>query len=122
MNNWFCYMELTTDDLDASDEFYSQLFDWKMSDMPGAQIPYRMIDTGQEPAGGMMKLPMPDVPKAWTMYVEVEDLDASLLQVVELGGKVLMGKSPVPEQGWFGLVQDPQGAVLGLWETKKAEA
>lgn len=118
MNNWFCYMELTTDDLDGSQEFYKKLFDWKISDMSSAKIPYRMIDTGQEPAGGMMKPPMPDVPTAWTMYVEVADLEASLAQVAELGGKVLLGKQPVPESGWFAIVQDPQGAVFGLWQNK----
>ncbi len=118
MNNWFCYLELTTDDLDGAEEFYGKLFNWKMSDMPGAQVPYRMIDTGQEPAGGMMKLPVPELPVAWTMYVEVEDVEASAAQVTELGGKVLMGKQAVPEHGWFAIVQDPRGAVFGLWQNK----
>jgi len=29
---------------------------------------------------------------------------------------VIMGKTPIPNMGAFGIIADPTGAYLGLWE------
>ncbi|MCB2186371.1 MAG: VOC family protein [Deltaproteobacteria bacterium] len=116
MGNPFCYLELTTADLEQAKQFYGQLFDWKLSQMPGLNLPYAMVDPGREPFGGMMKSPLPEIPNAWTIYVEVADVAQACQQVRELGGKLLVEKREVPGYGFFAIAQDPQGATFGLWE------
>ena len=119
MPNPFCFMELTSRDLDGAKEFYGQLFDWQISPLPSAKIPYLMVDTGAEPGGGILPPQTPNMPNTWLMYVLVDDVAASTDKVRELGGKVLLEKSPVPGTGWYAVMADPQGAVFGLWENKK---
>jgi predicted enzyme related to lactoylglutathione lyase len=115
MGNRFCHLELTTDNVAGAKEFYTKLFDWKLSEYPSPDMPYTMIDTGQEPGGGMMSLPDPQVPVCWTMYVEVADVAATCAKVRELGGQVEKGPEDIPGVGTFAIVGDPQGAVFGIW-------
>lgn len=118
MGNPFCWVELTTENLEQAKEFYSQIFAWSLSEFQGAKIPYFFVNTGGQTKGGMMALPAPEVPTAWTMYVLVEDVAATCQQIQDLGGRVLKAKSSVPDMGWYAVVADPQGAVFGLWEEK----
>ena len=49
---------------------------------------------------------------SWDIYVTVDDVDATVASVTELGGKVLRAAFDIPEVGRFCVVQDPQGAVI----------
>lgn len=51
-----------------------------------------------------------------TVYVGVEDLRTSLQKVKELGGKVIVEPMPIPGFGEFAMFQDPDGAMMGLFE------
>ena len=50
-------------------------------------------------------------------YVDVEDIDAAMARIVEAGGKVVVARQEVPGMGAFGLFEDPEGRVLGVWQT-----
>ena len=60
MPNPFCHVELNTTDLKKAKDFYSQLFNWKLEDMPDGS--YTMIRVGEGTGGGMMKNPVPGAP------------------------------------------------------------
>ena len=51
------------------------------------------------------------------VVVDVESIDATLERVTELGGSTVLGKQPVGEMGFAAYVRDPEGNVVGLWET-----
>ena len=116
MANTFCHIELTTGNLGAAKEFYGSLFDWKLDDMDMGDGSYTTIDTGEEPGGGMMTTPAPEVPTAWMVYVRVADVAAAAARAEELGGQVHMGKTPIPGHGFFAMIADPTGGVIGVWE------
>ena len=118
MGNPFCWVELTTHNVDGAREFYSKLFDWQVNpfDMPGGT--YQVIDTGSEPGGGIVGLPEPGIQTGWTQYIQVDDIQDSCAKVSELGGKVWKGPFEVPEVGRLAIVCDPQGAFFGLWQKK----
>jgi len=115
MGNPFCHLELTTDNLPGAKAFYSELFDWQLSEFPSPDMPYTLINTGKDPGGGMMDLPDPQVPVGWTMYVLVEDVAAACAKARGLGGHVFKGPQDIPGVGTFAIIGDPQGAVFGLW-------
>ncbi len=116
MSNPFCHMELNTTDPAKAKEFYGQLFDWELQDMPMGEDTYTMINVGEGTGGGMMKNPVPNVPSHWLSYIHVDDLVACLEKVKSLGGNVLHDKHEIPEYGCFGVVQDPTGAVFAMWQ------
>ncbi len=119
MSNKICHFELTTQDMAAAKEFYGSLFDWKLESMSMDDEAYIMINTGEEPSGGMMAAPSAEVPSAWVNYVQVEDVEASAARAAELGGQIIVAKTPIPEMGYFAVISDPTGAVIGVWEPAK---
>lgn len=46
----------------------------------------------------------------WLGYVHVDDVDNTLAKLQELGGKVLMLATEIPQVGRLAMVADPQGA------------
>ena len=68
--------------------------------------------------GGMLKQMMPGAPSAWMPYVLVDDIQASTKKARTLGATILKDVTEVPAMGWFSFIQDPTGAILGLWKSK----
>jgi uncharacterized protein len=116
MPNPFVHCELASASLDESKRFYSSLFDWKLEDvsMPGGMT-YTMIKVGEGTGGGMMKHPMPGKSSIWVPYVLVNDIRASTEKARSLGAKIIRDVEEIPGGGTFSVIQDPSGAVFGLF-------
>ena len=54
------------------------------------------------------------MPSTWGAYVTVSNVDALLIRVEELGGKICVPPQDIPDVGRFAVIQDPQGAMLSL--------
>jgi uncharacterized protein len=125
----FCFADLGTDDRDAAASFYGGLFGWKAEASQGA---YTMFSLEGKPVAGMFQAPedypipnpaQPAEPAAsgpsWLSYISVEDADAVTARARELGASVLLEPRAVSDEaqiGRSGLLGDPQGAVVALWE------
>jgi hypothetical protein len=77
---------------------------------------YTMINPGEGTGGGMMRQPIAGAPSAWLPYVVVDDLRASMDKAVTLGATILMDVTAIPGMGQYGIIEDPTGASLGLWQ------
>ncbi len=119
MANPFVHVELNTNDVPKAKQFYSQLFDWKLEDVPIEGMTYTMVGVGDGTGGGMMQHPMPGAPSFWLSYVLVDDIAAATKKVKALGGTVMKDKTEVPGMGWLAIIVDPTGAHLGLWTPMK---
>ena len=121
MPNPFVHVELNSSDINASKRFYGSLLDWKLEDMPmGPDMTYTMIKVGEGTGGGMMKHPMAGQPAVWVPYVQVDDVRASTKKAGSLGGKVIVDSQEISGGvGTFSVVQDPTGAVIGLFQAPK---
>ena len=120
MGNPFVHVELMSNDIGQAKTFYQSLFDWKLNDVPFGEMTYTTIGVGEGTGGGMMKNPVPGTPSAWMAYAAVDDVKAATAKAKSLGGAVMKDVTEVPGMGWFSVITDPTGAMLGLWETKKA--
>ncbi len=119
MPNPFVHCELATTNVAKAKTFYSKLFKWKLKNITSSAAgPYTMIDAGEGTGGGIMKQMMPDEGSAWMPYVLVKDIDASTRKAKKLRAKILKGVTEVEGMGWLSIIEDPTGAVLGLWEPK----
>ena len=118
MANPFVHVELHSTDLKKAKTFYSQLFGWKLEDMPLAEGAYTMIQVGQGTGGGMMQQVVPGAPSSWLAYVLVDDINVATTKAKALGAKVMKDVTEVMGAGWFSIISDPAGAALGLWQPK----
>jgi hypothetical protein len=55
------------------------------------------------------------------VYVQTDDIEATLAKVESLGGRVLVPKTEIPTVGWFGVFSDPTGNKVGLYSGKEEE-
>ncbi len=123
MANPFVHCELNTTDHAKAKAFYGSLFDWKLEDEQMPNGTYTMINVGDDgTGGGIQQHPTPGAPSQWTPYILVDDIKASTDKAASLGGKIMMGATEIPNMGWFSIVQDPTGAVFGLWKTTRSDA
>jgi len=123
-NGSFCWNELSTTDDDAAIKFYTELLGWqiKKSDMPpseGSEAPpmvYNEIVVDGKHVGGIYKMGPESggAPPHWMAYVAVEDVDAKAARVAELGGKVCVPPTDIPNTGRFCVINDPTGATISL--------
>ena len=117
MANPFVHVELNTGDLGAARSFYGRLFDWKLEDVPMPNGTYTMIGVGSGTGGGMTRHPMPGAPSMWLAYVQVDDIRAATDTAKSLGGSIKQDVMDVG-MGSLSIVEDPTGAVFGLWQPK----
>jgi uncharacterized protein len=117
-----CWTELTTTDLKAAEPFYEQLLGWSLKRSTAATpMEYTEFSVNGTPQGGMMPKPkeMPaHIPSYWMPYFQVTKIDDTASKAKELGGKVMVGPTDIPNAGRFAILTDPQGAVFALFERK----
>ncbi len=117
-----CWTEIATTDLEACDKFYSKLFGWKITKSENPDIPmeYREYDTGLGYSSGGMYQMTEEMfggeipPPHFLNYVAVDDVDACIEQVKELGGQLIGEPHDIPKTGRMAVVQDPTGATFAL--------
>jgi predicted enzyme related to lactoylglutathione lyase len=115
---WF---ELVGRDGERLQSFYSRLFGWETAEVaPGTH--YGVMDAVPPGIGGGIG-PSQKGPGHVTIFVEVDDLDATLRSAEQLGGKMIAGAITFPDkrpsaggQGFvtFAYFADPEGHVIGL--------
>ena len=113
----FVWHEVGTTDLRAGEDFYSKIAGWKTESW--SQNPsYKLFVIRREAKAGLYLITdAPNTltpPPHWLSYVGTPDVDATVRQAVELGGKVAVPAYNVPSVGRMAHLQDPQGALFAV--------
>lgn len=116
-----CWHELMTSDTKAGGDFYTRLFEWQTETMNmGEMGDYTLFTCAEERhAGGMLQLPADkeSLPAHWLLYFEVSDVDVSHESALQLGAKTIVPPTDIPTAGRFSVIQDPIGAVFGIYKS-----
>jgi predicted enzyme related to lactoylglutathione lyase len=108
--------ELSSPDVDASAKFYGDLFGWESQDFEGMAQRYAVIQNDGRGNGGIRERASDEpAPPHWLVYFGIDDIDAGLAKVEELGGTKLAGPIDIGIAK-IGIVQDPQGAAFALYD------
>ena len=113
------HWELWSEDPDRISNFYKQVFDWQIRNIP--EMNYHMVETGGKGGinGGIMTPQAGPWPGKLALYIDVDDLDAYAAKIKAAGGKIVVDKMDVPGVGQLSLFEDPDGRVLGMWKQIK---
>jgi predicted enzyme related to lactoylglutathione lyase len=118
MHGQFVWYELTTPDPDASMKFYPRFTNWGTQPFDAN---YTTFTADGQPIAGIYRqtpeMKANGVPPNWMPYVEVSDVDASASKAKSLGASVMAGPDDIPNTGRFAVIQDPQGAVFGIYKS-----
>ncbi|HEX3947212.1 MAG TPA: VOC family protein [Acidimicrobiales bacterium] len=110
------WVDLSTDDLPKARAFYGSLFGWDTPEGPPEAGGYALAAIGGKPVAGLGPKMNPEAPTAWLTYVNVDDADAVIAKVGPAGGQVLLPPMDVMDVGRMGILADPAGAVIGIWQ------
>jgi len=116
----FCWNELMTTDTSKAKEFYGKLFGWTYQDHPMKDMTYTMFNNGEKGVAGLLQIPQQDkgkIPPHWMSYILVTDLEETLNNAQILGGQVKVPATSIEGFGRFGILSDPTGAHIALWES-----
>lgn len=106
------HFEIGCQDKGKTAEFYSKLFGWQMQPYG----PATMVSPGEGIGGHISELG--HEPYRYTIfYVQTGDVQASLDQAQQLGGKTLVPPVEIPT-GTFAWFADPEGNTVGLFKPK----
>ncbi len=125
------HFEIPANNPDKLSAFYKSLFGWNFEKLSmGDAGDYWMIETRAGTAqnmekaqntagrnGGMMK--KMDAYQRPLNYVSVESVDDFSKKIQNLGGKIIIPKTPIPNMGAFAVGLDPEGNPVGLFESSQ---
>jgi predicted enzyme related to lactoylglutathione lyase len=120
----FSWADLTTPDPTSAKHFYGELFGWEMIDNPvGGGVVYTTARIGGQDVAAISPQQQQQrdagAPPAWNSYITVDSADEALERAKELGGTVHAPAFDVMTVGRMGVIQDPQGAYVLVWEPKE---
>jgi len=105
------HFEIAAKDTGRAQDFYKNLFGWDFQGMEGP-VEYNMTRLSETTGAAVF----PGDPGAIRVYFDVDDINAGVARVRELGGEA-DDPQPVPSMGWFATGKDTEGNAIGLWQT-----
>jgi predicted enzyme related to lactoylglutathione lyase len=125
MSGRVVHFEIPFDDGDRARSFYEETFGWRLQTMP-EMGGYTLVTSGPsgdqgptEPGfinGGMLSREQ-GATSGPVIVIDVASIDTSLEKIGRLGGSVVAPKMAVGDMGFAAYFRDPEGNVVGLWET-----
>ena len=106
------HAEIRSKDLDATRQFFADLFGWNVA-AEGAFPGYTFIDTGVEGGTYVAISPRQGPEDEVLFFVAVHDVAATLEQAEKLGGTIIQPAQQVPGTS-FGVFADAQGHRVGV--------
>jgi predicted enzyme related to lactoylglutathione lyase len=99
----------------AGIDFYREVFGWDIVEDP--DMKYGMVSTGRDPGGGIFQAEGEMRPYV-TVYIGVDDINATLEKAKELGAFIIQEKKQISEEhGYYGMFADMDNNVIGLWSS-----
>jgi predicted enzyme related to lactoylglutathione lyase len=107
------HVELSSRNHEETGKFYHDLFGWEVRQIP--EMSYATFSPGEGAVGGGFSPISPEYPAGTIMvYIETDDIQASLKKVEELGGKVISPPMNIPGVGDFAIFEDLSGNQVAV--------
>jgi uncharacterized protein len=115
--------EVMTRDYEGAQEFYATVFGYTYEEIGEGDFRYATItngDAGTIGGVGRMGVEMPaEIPAHWATYFAVDDADAAVSRIQELGGRALVAPFDTP-YGRMAVVQGSQGEQFSVIKPTQA--
>jgi uncharacterized protein len=113
------HFEIYTDDPEAVQPFYQEVFGWKFKKFEGGPIEYWLVTTGEDKDPGInggLTRPREGQSPGTLNTIAVPSLDYTIAKIEEQGCSICVPKMAIPGVGWLAYAQDPAKNVFGIME------
>lgn len=114
-----CWNELCTPDVKAAKEFYGKVFGWEFTDHDIGDSTYSMVKQHDKTFAGIWAIPkdkQKEIPPHWMAYILVENVEQALEKAKKAGATIVKPVTKAGDMGLFGVITDPTGAHIALWQ------
>jgi len=115
------WIDLTVDNADQVQKFYQSVIGFKSKAFPMGNYNDYVLTSPIDPDKSFgvchAKGTNSGLPAQWLLYFNVDDINKSIQQCIELGGSVIKEKSETDDY-YMCVIKDPAGAVVALIENK----
>lgn len=118
---YFCHIVIPGRNPKKTRRFYEKVFGWTVRPQPGSDSLDILPPSGKGPSAELNPNESVVTPTIYT-----QDIDAALKLIARHGGKILVPKTPVDEEGeegeygYYALFEDPEGNKMCLFSDRKA--
>ena len=113
------HFEIYTDNPEAVQSFYREIFGWNFQKFEGGPVEYWLITTGPDDQpginGGMTRTREGQNPGTLNT-IAVASLDQTIKAIEQRGGKICVPKMAIQRVGWLAYAEDPAVNVFGIIE------
>lgn len=126
--NSVVHFEIEADDINRAQQFYQEIFGWKIVRVPDPKMEYYIAYTTEVDDKYMPKTPgaingglqkRSSHGAGTVLVINVPDLNATLTQIQAQGGKIIMPQTQVADMGLYARVTDSEGNLIGVWQDLK---
>jgi len=110
------HVEWCCRDIEKIAAFLQALFAWEFKPFGNN---YLLCTPDRGPAVGLLRSDSANQGNNCLVFVTVNDIETVLQQATSLGAKVHVGKTAIPQYGWYAQIRDGDGNTVGLFEDLK---
>jgi predicted enzyme related to lactoylglutathione lyase len=108
------YLHIPAADVDASARFYEGALGWAIRARDDGSTAFD--DTAAYVSGELVPGRRPAGDAGVLVYIRVDDVEESLVRIVEAGGEVVVPRTQQGEGLAYATFRDPAGNVLGIFQ------
>ncbi|OGD53106.1 hypothetical protein A3K81_02625 [Candidatus Bathyarchaeota archaeon RBG_13_60_20] len=126
MDKTIVHFEIPAENVEKLKSFYEKLFGWKFVHTNSVGMDYWLIQTVPTDEKGMLQHPgvnggmykKENDQQKPTNWVQVDDIDAHIKQIKQMGGRLTVDKMEIPGVGWSAVGLDPEGNQVAMLQPK----
>ncbi len=107
------HVEIPSSDLDQTKTFLNKVFGWEFKPFGTG---YMLFNNHKGIMVGLRQVEKVNSGDTTVFHVNVSNIDETLSAVKENGGSIFKEKAVIPAMGWYALLKDPQGNIIGLYQ------
>lgn len=129
----FEWADLITGNVNSAEQFYTGLLGWTAtgpqtpqgygSEHSDARHSYVVLYSNGVPVAGIVGRTggASDRPGRWIPYIAVSSIDTTVHEISTLNCRIVSHVRDVPDRGRQAVIQDPEGAVIGLLQSTSGD-
>lgn len=111
------WWDFSTKQPEEAKKFFASMLGWTYEDSDHPD--YKIVKEGDKPVGGIMAMNgsgWEAVQPHWMPYVNTDNIEASVTKAIQLGAKICVPVTQIPNKGLFAIVEIPGGGALSFYQ------
>ena len=107
------HVEIPSSDLNQTKDFFNKVFSWEFKPFGNG---YMLFNNHKGTMVGIRQVEKVKSGDSTVFHINVTNIDEVLKKVKSNGGNIFKEKIVIPAMGWYALLKDPQGNIIGLFQ------